>query len=117
MHVHVYPHHFDISVVADGQELSSGITTMVDAGSAGPASYGRFHQAVVQRSKTRVLAFVNIVDAGMGGAFEQGCGAYEPRLDGRWQPRIQWWASRWRTTGRGSPGMPSMRRGIASIWA
>lgn len=78
MHVHVYPHHFDISVVADGQSFSSGITTMVDAGSAGPANYEHFHQAVVERSRTRVLAFVNIVDLGMGGDFEQDVARMNP---------------------------------------
>ncbi len=78
MHVHVYPHHFDISVVADGQSFSSGITTMVDAGSAGPANYAHFRQAVVQRSKTRILALVNIVDLGMGGDFEQDVARMNP---------------------------------------
>jgi len=78
MHVHVYPHHFDISIVADGQSYSSGITTMVDAGSAGAANYEHFHQAVVTKAKTRVLAFVNIVDLGMGGDFEQDVARMNP---------------------------------------
>lgn len=78
MHVHVYPHHFDISVVADGQSFSSGVTTMVDAGSAGAANYEHFHQAVVQRSRTRILAFLNIVDLGMGGDYEQDVARMDP---------------------------------------
>ena len=71
MHVHVYPQHFDISVVADAQSFSSGITTMVDAGSAGAANFSDFVEQVVNRSKTRVLAFCNVVNLGMGGDFEQ----------------------------------------------
>lgn len=78
MHVHVFPQHFDISVVADAQSFSSGITTMVDAGSAGAANLTTLVEQVINRSKTRVLAFVNVVDLGMGGDFEQDVGRMIP---------------------------------------
>jgi dihydroorotase len=47
-------------------------TTVVDAGSSGHASFEIFARQTIAHSKTRVLAFLNIVGAGMrGGGFEQ----------------------------------------------
>ena len=80
MHVHVYPQHFDISVVADAQSFSSGVTTMVDAGSAGSASFGQLKERVIDRAKTRILAFLNVVDLGMGGAFERDVERMDARV-------------------------------------
>jgi len=71
MHVHVYPHRVPFGVVADAHSFSAGITTMIDAGSAGAVTFGLFKEQVLDRARTRVLAFVNIVDLGMGGDFEQ----------------------------------------------
>lgn len=86
MHVHVYPQHYDIrergawhSVVADGQSFSSGITTMVDAGSAGAANFGHLKEYVIDESRTRVLAYLNVVDLGMGGDYEQDTDRMDPR--------------------------------------
>ena len=81
MHVHVYSHHpfSDLGVVADGQSFSSGITTMVDAGTAGPADFGHFKERVIDHSRTRILAFVNVVNLGMGGAFEQDVSRMQPQ--------------------------------------
>ena len=48
------------------------MTTIADAGSSGWRNFEDFKQRIVDRSKTRVLAFLNIVGHGMrGGAFEQ----------------------------------------------
>jgi len=71
MHVHVFPCHFDWSLVADAHSFRSGVTTMVDAGSGGVANFQDFLQSVVEKSKTRVLAYLNVVDNGMGGDWEQ----------------------------------------------
>ncbi|NLG51986.1 MAG: amidohydrolase/deacetylase family metallohydrolase [Chloroflexi bacterium] len=67
MHVHVFSDgQFNGSVVADGQAFSGGVTTMVDAGTPGALNFGLFKERVVETSRTRVLAYLNIVDKGMG---------------------------------------------------
>jgi dihydroorotase len=56
----------------DGFSFRSGITTMVDAGSSGWKNFELFKQQTIDRSRTRVLSFLNIVGEGMaGGAAEQ----------------------------------------------
>lgn len=68
IHVHVYLWH-DLKgegVQADAHSFRSGVTTMVDAGSSGWRTFPDFKARVIDRSKTRVLAFLNIVGAGMG---------------------------------------------------
>ncbi len=74
IHVHVYastgdPHSYagDNSVFPDGFTLRNGVTTVADAGSSGYKNFEDFKQHIIDRSKTRVLAFLNIVGAGMRG--------------------------------------------------
>lgn len=55
----------DNSVQPDAFSFRSGVTTMVDAGSAGWRNFGTFRHTVIDRVKTRVLAFVNIAGLGM----------------------------------------------------
>lgn len=56
----------------DGFTFRNGITTVVDAGSSGWTSFSAFKKQTIDLSKTRVLAFLNIVGQGMrGGAYEQ----------------------------------------------
>ncbi len=83
IHVHVYPSHDHYGLLADAHSFSSGVTTMVDAGSMGGADFCDFKCRVIDQSKTRVLAFLNIVDIGMGGDFEQDVGRMEPELAAR----------------------------------
>jgi dihydroorotase len=62
----------DNSVYPDGFTLRVGVTTVADAGCAGWRNFEDFKQRVIDRSKTRILAFINIVGNGMrGGAYEQ----------------------------------------------
>ncbi|MEN3339506.1 MAG: dihydroorotase, partial [Acidobacteriota bacterium] len=62
----------DNSVYPDGFTLRVGVTTVADAGCAGWRNFEDFKQRVIDRSKTRILAFLNIVGHGMrGGAYEQ----------------------------------------------
>src|SRR5690349_15898100 len=62
----------DNSVYPDGFTFRGGVTTVVDAGCAGWRNFDDFKQRIIDRSKTRVLAFLNIVGHGMrGGKFEQ----------------------------------------------
>jgi dihydroorotase len=79
IHVHVYAgtgernsYAGDNSVYPDGFTFRSGVTTVADAGCAGWRNFEDFKQRIIDRSKTRVLAFINIVGAGMrGGKYEQ----------------------------------------------
>ena len=87
IHVHVYAgtgergsYAGDNSVYPDGFTLRSGVTTVVDAGSSGWRSFDDFKNRVIDRSKTRVLAFLNIVGAGMrGDTFEQNLSDMEAK--------------------------------------
>lgn len=47
------------SVNPDHNALRAGVTTVVDAGSAGWGNFEAFRTNVVERSKTRILAFLN----------------------------------------------------------
>ncbi len=60
----------DWSVYPDGFSFRTGLTTMVDAGTAGWRNFADFRQRVIDRAQTRVLAFVNIFGNGMGTAPE-----------------------------------------------
>ena len=79
IHVHVFTgtgekgsYAGDNSVYPDGFTLRVGVTTVADAGCAGWRNFEDFKARVIDRAKTRVLAFLNIVGQGMrGGAFEQ----------------------------------------------
>jgi dihydroorotase len=60
------------SVAPDAFSFRSGVTTVVDAGSAGWRNFNEFKSQTIDRSKTRVFAFLNIVGYGMkGGQVEQ----------------------------------------------
>ena len=72
IHVHVFsgdgPEYMGVSSVSpDDHSFRSGVTTMVDAGSSGWKSFPDFKRRTIDRSKTRVLALLNIVGTGMGG--------------------------------------------------
>ena len=51
--------------------LQSGVTTLVDAGSAGAETFLQEKEEVIDQAKVRVLAFLNIVSNGMNGGLEQ----------------------------------------------
>jgi len=78
IHTHVYtgtgePSSYagDNSVYPDGFTFRVGVTTVADAGGAGWRNFEDFKTRVIDRSRTRVLAFINIVGNGMrGGKFE-----------------------------------------------
>ncbi len=60
------------SLKPDEFTFRSGITTVVDAGSSGWKDFPEFKKQVISHSRTRVLAFLNIVGSGMrGGPYEQ----------------------------------------------
>jgi dihydroorotase len=55
----------DNSVDPDAFSFRTGVTTMVDAGSSGWRNFETFRNTVIDRAKTRVLAFINIAGYGM----------------------------------------------------
>ncbi len=74
IHAHVYTgtgergsYAGDNSVYPDGFTYRSGVTTIVDAGGSGWRNFEHFRQTIIRRSRTRVLAFLNIVGHGMRG--------------------------------------------------
>ena len=77
IHVHLYAgtglartYTGDLSVYPDPLSFRSGVTTMVDAGTSGWKNFPDFRQRIIDRAKTRVLAFINIVGNGMSPAGE-----------------------------------------------
>ena len=82
LHTHVYTgtgekgsYAGDLSIYPDGFTLRNGVTTIVDAGSSGWRNFDDFKDKIIDRSRTRVLAELNIVGSGMRGA------KYENNLD------------------------------------
>ena len=68
------------AVPPDGFTFRSGVTTVVDAGSPGWKNFDLYKSQVIEPSKTRVLAFLNIVGDGMsGGAREQNIDDMNPK--------------------------------------
>jgi dihydroorotase len=85
IHTHVYAgtglrgaYDGDRSVYPDGFTFRSCVTTVADAGSSGWRNFPDFQDRVIDRSKTRVLAFLNIVGAGMDGKHEQDTSEMDP---------------------------------------
>jgi dihydroorotase len=55
------------SVSPDDFTFKSGVTTVVDAGTSGWRNFSLFKEQVIDKSQTRILAFVNIAASGMSG--------------------------------------------------
>jgi len=69
------------SVAPDGFTFRAGVTTVVDAGCAGWRTFPGFKRQTIERSQTRVLAFLNIVGEGMrGNPFEQNLKDMDPQV-------------------------------------
>ncbi len=65
LHAHVFG--YGGSLWPDDTHLTTGTTTVVDCGGSGWRTFEEFKDTVIDRVKTRVLAFVNIVGKGMVG--------------------------------------------------
>lgn len=86
IHVHVYAgtglrdaYDGDNSVYPDGFTFRSCETTVADAGSSGWHNFPDFKDRIIDRARTRVFAFLNIVGNGMGGKLvEQNTADMEP---------------------------------------
>ena len=75
------------SVSPDGFTLRTGVTTVADAGCAGWRNFEEFKARIIDRSRTRVFAFLNIVGNGMRGrAFEHNLERHaSPSRRPRWR--------------------------------
>ena len=84
IHVHVYPHRgphgptWQFSVIPDAHSFRAGVTTFVDAGTAGADHFADFKSRWIDTARTRVLAFVNIAAGSMGDA-EQDPAEFDAR--------------------------------------
>jgi dihydroorotase len=68
-----------LSVFPDAHTLPAGVTTVVDAGTSGWRNFPEFKARTIDRARTRVLVFLNIVGAGMGGSVEQNMQDMDPK--------------------------------------
>ena len=60
-----------LSLSPDDFTFKSGVTTVVDAGTSGWRNFPLFKNQVIDKSQTRVLAFLNIAGSGMSGDPDQ----------------------------------------------
>src|SRR5687767_13702163 len=73
IHVHVFADSMqreytgENGVRPDGFTFRSGVTTVSDAGSSGWRNFEQFKKNIIDKSRTRVFAMLNIVGNGMGG--------------------------------------------------
>jgi dihydroorotase len=79
MHVHVFWGTDPNSYLANAHDalppvafsFRGGVTTMVDCGSSGWRNFRQFKEQTIDRSQTRILAFINIIGVGMVGRYEE----------------------------------------------
>lgn len=65
LHGHFFYRGQPLFVHPDAACLPVGVTTAVDAGSAGWATYAAFREYVIERADTRVLAFLHLATTGL----------------------------------------------------
>lgn len=65
MHVHCFPEDTAISMMPDEIGIKRGVTTLVDAGTAGADTIGRFYDNFISKSTTRVYSCLNIASSGL----------------------------------------------------
>jgi dihydroorotase len=65
VHTHLFPGVSHYGIEPDDHCLDRGVTTAVDAGSSGAQTFPGLRRYVIERSRTRVLAFLNIAVQGM----------------------------------------------------
>jgi dihydroorotase len=73
--VHATP----LGIPAD-MALQSGVTTVVDAGTAGAETFLQEKEEAIDHARVRVLAFLNIVADGMSGGLEGSVDEMDPKL-------------------------------------
>lgn len=66
-HAHVYHLGTSLGVEPDSVAAVSGVTTLVDAGSAGAGIFAGFRRHVIEQVQTRILSFINVSFPGIYG--------------------------------------------------
>jgi len=67
LHTHVYWGGTSLGIDAEEFCRTSGVTTAVDTGSAGPGNFAGFRKHVIEPSQVRILAYLHISHAGIYG--------------------------------------------------
>lgn len=67
MHTHVYWGGTSLGIDADEFCRTSGVTTSVDTGSAGPGNWPGFRKHVIEQGQARILAYLHVSHAGIYG--------------------------------------------------
>jgi dihydroorotase len=67
LHTHVYWGGTSLGVDADDFCRRNGVTTSVDAGSAGPGNFPGFRKHVIETAQVRILAYLHVSYAGIFG--------------------------------------------------
>ena len=67
LHTHVYWGGTSLGIDAEDFCRTSGVTTAVDTGSAGPGNFMGFRRHVIERSAVRILAYLHVSHAGIYG--------------------------------------------------
>lgn len=84
LHTHVFAGQGVFSVETGEIGLQSGVTTLVDAGSAGALTFGSFVRHGIREARERILAYINVASGGLlhGHAAEPGFVGdhFHPRL-------------------------------------
>jgi dihydroorotase len=78
LHTHVYWGGTSLGIQLENILDRSGVTTWVDAGSAGAGNFIGFKEQVIETSRVRILPFLNIGFAGIFGYMRQGSENNEP---------------------------------------
>jgi dihydroorotase len=65
LHTHLYDGVSHYGIDPDANCLRRGVTTAVDAGSAGAQTFPGFRRYVIERAQTRILAFLHVAVQGM----------------------------------------------------
>src|SRR6201993_1319746 len=67
LHTHVYWGGTSIGITAENFCRTSGVTTAVDTGSAGPGNFAGFRKHVIEPSQVRILAYLHVSHTGIFG--------------------------------------------------
>jgi dihydroorotase len=67
LHTHVYWGGTSLGIDAEDFCRTSGVTTAIDTGSAGPGNFLGFRKHVIEKSAVRILAYLHISHAGIYG--------------------------------------------------
>ncbi len=79
-HAHAFIEARELGLETDPTSLSTGVTTMLDAGSTGAANFEGFKEMLMEKSQVRLLSFLNISTIGIADRVVGEC-RFLPYLD------------------------------------